>query len=180
MKCMFIDKYPFAGLWIFPCGDRYAVEIPGAGILAYVSAESLAEMKARAHTISVVQKNKPAGATIYTDVPVGTEATFITQCDFTVKNGDIWLVPESREKGDRIILTADFWTGEDRAGQFLGDMERLATVCDQASGRTYHLLRLARDSGVISIDKRANRLIQKGAFLDYRLFYFEDGRLTIG
>lgn len=54
MKCMFIDKYPFAGLWIFPCGDRYAVEIPEAGALAFVSAESLEEMKARAHTVSVV------------------------------------------------------------------------------------------------------------------------------
>ncbi len=180
MKCMFIDKIPFVGLWVFPSGDRYAVEIPNAGTLAYVSEESLTVMKERGHTVSVKLTKVPNGATIYKDVPANTKATFITKCDFTVENGEIWLIPELSQNSDKLILTADFWTGEDRTGHFLGDMERLATVCDQTSGRTYHLLRLARDSGVVSIDKRLNRLLKRGAFLDYRLFYFEDGRMVAG
>lgn len=179
MKCMQIDGISWPGLLIFRDNGRHAVGAPHLRALAYICEENYKKMVAKNDILNVSIPAPPKRPTLYDDI-VGNNAPFVLRAEVNIKeNGEVWLVPNYSKKSELIVLTVDFWTAEDCVSHFLGDMDRLATVMDPTSSKTYHLLRLSRDSGVVSINKGWHGKIPNGKIIDYRLFYYENGLVAI-
>lgn len=148
MRCISNFEQLSLGFYVGRPDKHYVVAISYAGNLAFITTESFNEMLARGHAQSEPFLCWRTRNSMFGSIDGVLGGARIFRCDVEVEDDLVWLVPEKEESEDLLVLTADYWQRGKVTTNFVGGVQRLATVVERGYPRSFHLIKLVPDSGV--------------------------------